>query len=441
MRSSHPARAAALAVAIFLGPALTAAQETPAGGGPEAQRLTLDRVLALAAERNPRLQAMQAAAQAAAYREPEASTLPDPVLQLGIMNFGVPNLNTDMPMSMAPSVQLMQMVPFPGKLGLKGDIASYGSQMADAGADEAWWNVRGLASGMFYDLYSLDRRIEVMRETLALLTDFQEVAKALYASGRGRQADVLRADVEVARMDGEIRKMEAMRRTTAARLNALLDRPAETEVPSPVLGGLPLNVPSADTLLAWAHESRPMLARGRMGVEQAEKRVELAGKQIWPDVTLGLSYGQRNRGSGTERMGSAMVGFSLPLHAGSRQYAARDEAAAMERLARAELGSLEAEVDARIGELLAELERARTLTVLYRDEVIPEARATVESAFSSYRVGSVDFLTLVGAQMTVNQYQGELYQLLGDYGKALRALESAVGRTLPDTEEILAEER
>ncbi len=144
---------------------------------------------------------------------------------------------------------------------------------------------------------------------------------------------------------------------------------------------------------------------------------------------------------GVERMGSAMVGFSIPVHAGKRQFAARDEAAAMERLAEAELGSLKADVDARIGELLAELERTRTLTALYRDEVIPEAHATVESAFSSYRVGDVDFMTLVDAQMTANQYEGELYQLLGEYGKAVAALESAVGRPLPTTGPMMAEAR
>ena len=110
----------------------------------------------------------------------------------------------------------------------------------------------------------------------------------------------------------------------------------------------------------------------------------------------------------------------------------------MERLAQAELGDRRAEVDARIGELLAELDRARTLTALYRDEVIPEARANVGSSFSSYRVGNVDFMTLVDAQMTVNRYEGELYQLLGEYGKAVAGLESALGRSLPRTGQMLA---
>ena len=98
-------------------------------------------------------------------------------------------------------------------------------------------------------------------------------------------------------------------------------------------------------------------------------------------------------------------------------------------------------MDARVAELLAELDRARTLTALYREEVIPEARANVESSFSSYRVGSVDFLTLVDAQMTLNRYEGELFQLLADYGKAIAALESTVGRRLPRTGATLMEVR
>jgi outer membrane protein, heavy metal efflux system len=403
--------------------------------------LRLTEVLALAEERNPRLQALQSAAMAATARAPEASTLPDPTFQFGIMNFGVPNLNADMAMSMAPSVQLSQMVPFPGKLSLKGDIAEYASRMAGSQAEEAWWGVRQNASSLFYDLYSLDHRIEVMRGTLSLLKDFQEVAKAMYTAGTGRQSDVLRADVEVARLDGDIQAMEARRRAQAARLNALLNLPAVTPVAPPVLGALPLDVPDQSTLVGWANASRPLLDRGRLGVAQADTRVRLAHKQIWPNFMLGVSYGQRDRGNGAERMASAMIGFDLPIHAAKRQYAARDEASAMAELARSELMNLEAMVDARIGELLAELDRARSLTALYRDEVIPEARATVESAFSSYRVGRVDFATLVDAQMTVNRFEGELYGLLGAYGKAIAGLESAVGRALPRTDHILAEER
>ncbi len=111
----------------------------------------------------------------------------------------------------------------------------------------------------------------------------------------------------------------------------------------------------------------------------------------------------------------------------------------MERMAAADLQNMRAGVDGRIGELLAELERARALIRLYREEVLPQAEANVESAFSSYRVGSVDFLTLVDAQMTLNQYEQDLYGLLGDYGTAAAELEMTIGREIPVTGELVAE--
>ena len=423
---------------LALAPTAMAGQTPPA---PPIDSLRLEALLGEILQENPRLQAMRAGAEAAGLRRPAASTLPDPMLQLGVMNLGLPDLSADMPSSMAPSVQLMQMVPFPGKLGLMGDIAALEEARAHSSVEEMEWEMRSMASGMFYEIYALDRRIGVMKETLALLRDFQQVAKAMYVSGMGRQADVLRAQVEVARMDGELRSMSAMRTAMSARVNGLRDRPADTSVPTPALGGLPATLPSGDTLVAWARESRPYLAEGRQAVDQARSRGELARREIWPDLTVGVAYGQRGSEMGTERMGSAMVGFSLPIFAGRRQHAMRDEAMAMERMASAELVGREAEVGARVEELLAEADRTRSLTELYRHDILPEARATVASALSSYRVGAVDFMTLVDAQMNLNRFEGEFHQLIADYGKAVAALESTVGRGLPADEHLVAEAR
>ncbi len=429
-----------LSVALVLaatGPLPSAAQVSaearPAGSG-----LELPALLDSVALRNPRLQAVAASAEAAASRVSEASTLPDPMFQLGVMNFGLPDFNTDMVMSMAPAVQLMQTVPFPGKLGLRGEIAEASMEMARVGAAETWWQIRDETATRFFELYALDRQIEVQRETLGLLRDLQTVARSLYASGEGRQADVLRADVEVARMDGEIRRMEARRTAVAARVNGLLDQPADRAVPSPVLPELPAAVPAQDTLRAWAWESRPALERSRLAVDQADSRVSLAHKEIWPNLTLGVSYGQRDMGLGTEHMGSAMVGFSLPIFASRRQMAAREEAEAVKRANQADLVALRSEVDARIGELLAELERSRSLIELYTGEVLPQASAMVESALSSYRVGSVDFMTILDAHLSVNRYELELYGLQADYGRAVTGLEAVIGRPLPPSTPLLA---
>jgi outer membrane protein TolC len=183
-----------------------------------------------------------------------------------------------------------------------------------------------------------------------------------------------------------------------------------------------------------------MLARGRLGIERARTRQALARRELWPDLTVGIQYGQRPSEMGTERMGSLMLGFSLPVFAGQRQLQMRREAAAMELMAGAELTDMRVRVNARLGELVAELDRARTLITLYRSEVLPQAHANVSSAFSGYRVGAVDFMTLVDAQMTVNEYQQDLFALLAEYGLMIAELEMAVGRALPVSGAMLTEE-
>jgi outer membrane protein TolC len=68
--------------------------------------------------------------------------------------------------------------------------------------------------------------------------------------------------------------------------------------------------------------------------------------------------------------------------------------------------------------------------------VLPQAEATVASALSSYRVGKVDFMTLLDDQMTVNQYRQELFGLEADEGKAWAELEMLTGRELIDSNSI-----
>jgi outer membrane protein, heavy metal efflux system len=410
------------------------------GPVPGQQALSLGEVYELARERNPMLQASRSAVDAVAARQRSAALPPDPEIQLGVMNAALPGLQFDMPGAMLPSVQAMQMIPFPGKLRLSGELARQATAMAAAESDEMGWEVRARAAMAFYEIYQVDRQSAVMQETLGWLREYEKVATAMYSVGGGGQSDVLRAGVEIARMDADLARMQAMRGGAVARLNAVLDRPAGTPVPAVSLAPLPLELPGPGELQAWAAQTRPMLARAHLGLEQARTGEALARREIWPDLTLGVQYGQRPSDMGTERMGSVMLGFTVPVFAGRRQLEMRREAAAMEQMAQAELADARARVDADIGELVAGLDRARTLLRIYRTEVLPQAEANVTAALASYRVGRVDFMTLVDAQMTVNEYRQEHYGLLAEYGRMIAELEMTVGRELPATAATLRED-
>ena len=409
--------------------AMTIAQDTL-----PAARLTVGEVYRETRAANPRAEAARALASAARARVPGAKLPPDPQLQIGWMNYTLPGLSPMDPIGMT-QLQLMQMVPVAGKLGLSGRIAKAQANAAADRARDVDWDVRSQAAMAFYDLYSTDRALEVSRQTLRLLQDVLRIAEAMYRVGEGRQADVLRAQVEIARMVEDTVRMTTMRVGMTARLPALLNRAADVAVASPALPAFPDSVPALAWLVAESQTVRPMVQAAQRDVDAANAQATLARRELWPDLTVGVQYGQRGGAMGTERMGSLMLGASLPVFAGSRQLKMREEAAAMRRMAEAELAAMRATTGGNVAEAYANLVRARNLATLYRTTIIPQAEATVASALAAYRVGSVDFMTLLDDRMTVNEYRQQLSVLEGEQGKAWAELEMLLGRQLfdPDT--------
>lgn len=432
----------AVSASLLLNPALSQARGQTVPGeaprshaslprvtGPEALRL--GEVYDSVRQSNPKIAAARSLADAFRARVPGASLPPDPQLQLGFMNYTVPGLRPMDPLGMT-QLQLMQMVPTAGKLGLSGRIASSQAAAERERATDVEWELRSTTAMAYYELYAAEQSIAIAIDTRRLLQDIAKIAKTMYEVGEGRQADVLRAQVEIARMTEEITRMEAMRVAAAARLNALLDRDASTPLGPVVLPHFPETVPATDSLITIASRNRPMIRAGLEEVQAADAAAVRARRELWPDLIVGAQYGQRNGEMGTERMGSLMLGASLPIFAGRRQLKMREEAAAMRAMAEADLQYMRADTRGRVGEAHAALSRARNLIRLYLTTVLPQAEATVASAMSAYRVGRVDFMTLLDDQMTVNNYRQELVTLEAEEGRAWAELEMLTGTELFD---------
>ncbi|HEU4569386.1 MAG TPA: TolC family protein, partial [Gemmatimonadales bacterium] len=283
---------------------------------------------------SPRIAAADARAGAAAARVASTRRPPDPELQFGAMGRSLPGLGYSDPLGM-DQLQLMQMVPFPGKLGAAGQAAQARAEAARAEALDVAWGVRARAAERFYALYRIGAQLAVARETRRLLEDITRTAAAMYGVGEGRQTDLLRAQVELARMDEEIIRLEAERTAEAAGLNALLARGPAAPMGEPVLPAFPDTLPALDSLLAEAASRRPMVQADAAEVRAADADARRARRELWPDLQLGVQYAWRPMpGGGSDRMGSLMVGVTLPVFAGSRQLAMRRETEAMAAMAR-----------------------------------------------------------------------------------------------------------
>ncbi|HET8623392.1 MAG TPA: TolC family protein, partial [Gemmatimonadales bacterium] len=384
--------------------------------------LSLSAVHAALEAGTARVAAAQAAAQAAAERIAPARRPPDPEFQLGLMNRELPGFRLADPLGMN-QIQLMQMIPIAGKLGLAADVERARAAAASAQADAVRWEERSRAAMAFYEIYAADRSIQILRESQRLLGDLGRTTETMYAVGAARQADVLRAQVELARMTEDLVRMEAMRTSAAARLNAVLNRSAGSPVGPTAEPGWGKELPPTDSLVTLALNRRPMLQAGGETLRAAEVSERLAGRELWPDPEVGLQYGWRGEEGGTMHMLSLMLGVRVPIWAGSRQKAMRREAKAMRDMAAADLLAMEADTRGRVGELAASAARAQRLRQLYTATILPQAQTTAAAALAAYRVGSVDFMTLLDAQMSVNRYRQAVVTATAELGQAIAELE------------------
>jgi outer membrane protein TolC len=234
-------------------------------------------------------------------------------------------------------------------------------------------------------------------------------------------------------MTEEIIRMEAMRRQLVARLGALVDLTYDPDSLRIAAPGFELELPAADSLIRVALARRPALLAGRSELTAAAAAQSQADRETWPDVEFGVQYGWRPMDEGTDQMLSLVVGANLPIFAGRKQNRMKDEARVMAAMAGEEVRGLEAETRGWITMARERYLEAQRLRRVYREELLPQARAALRAAASAYSVGEVDWMTWLDNQMTVNRYRQELYQLAAAQGTALAELEELTGVSFAGT--------
>ena len=408
----------------------------------------LDSLVAAAGKGNPAIRAANARTDAAAARIGPAGARPDPMLMAGIQNFPVsePGFSDFMTMKM---IGVSQMIPFPGKLSRRTEVAVQEVEASRASADVVRRAVTRDVRSAYYDLAFTSRALDVVTRTQGILAGMIPVTEARYSAGGGTQADVLRLRVETARLASDGAALVEERRAALARLNALLDRPADTPVDdasipqriaraavadsarpitfvSAVLGarvaGSPL--PSLDSLTALALRTNPSLREHEAMIAAQAARAESARRDYLPDFDISLQYGQRN---GLSDMVTATLSVPIPLQKRRKQNA--EAVASQSELRALEAGHVNAvnELRADIARLHGALERDRTQLALYVMAVLPQTRAALASAIAGYQTGRGDFTSLIDTQATLFNYETEYYRTLTDFAKTLADLEQQVG--------------
>lgn len=396
--------------------------------------LTLDSAVAGVVRDNPSLAEMKARSHAMAAIPSQVGTLPDPTVSFNALNLPTDTFATGQEPMTQLQLGISQAIPFPGKLGLESEAAEYEVEAALNNVDETRLRLIRDVKITWWQLFYLDRALEIVRANQELLRQFVEIAQTKYMVGQGLQQDVLLAQLELSRLLDQEIQLNGTRRNETARINALLDRPANRRVqlPQNVDKQLADILPDAQ-LYEIADASRPLLARQRSGIKAAEARVDLAKKDYYPDFKLGAFYGFRRGGNPRPRIGSKAdflslkLSMNVPLFLDAKQAKAVDQRIAERLQHKYALQDEWSKVRAQISTALADYEQAKKQFVLFKTGIIPQARQTVSSMLAGYQVNKVDFLNLVRSQITLFNYETRYWKALSEAKQSLAKLIAAVG--------------
>ena len=378
--------------------------------------LNAERLIFEVQARNPSLEAMIAAWQAAAQRYPQMISLDDPMFSYML---GTQGLGPDGGWMLMGS----QKIPFFGKRQLRGSIARAESDAACQDVADLRLRLAQSAANALFDFYLVRRETEINAANTELMQEFRSTAMARYEANQVSQQDVLQADLELADLEARGAELARRENIAIARINTLLHRQADSPLPPPSNLSPPVALPPVDELRDTALCRRPDLAAQAARIRAAEAAVNLACKDYYPDVEI---VGKYDAFMPEEMRPQLGMNVNVPLWQQKRSAAWREAMAKLQK-ERAEYANMADQTRFEVQSAYAELLEGQRVLHLYDEKILPAAKQYTQSARANYTAGKTDFLRLIDAQRQLYGQWEKYYQTLTDYHRRLAELQRAVG--------------
>ena len=400
---------------------------------------SLSPLLQWARERNPDFAAMRFETEAAQARITQVEALADPMLLTELRDVtreasggggsgGASGFTLDPSRVGSTRWQVSQALPGWGKRDRRSAAATASADEAGYRAEAAWIDVAAQIRTYWTQSWRYAQSYGLTRELKDLMRGVEETARRRYALGAAQQQDVLRAQIELTALDGELAQMEADLHGQQARLNLLLGRDPDARLAVP--DSLP-ELPKVDharhlQLAARLKERNPARLAELAKISAAERNGEVVRDARTPDYRLGVGAIQMgNRVAEWE----LMLEVNIPLQQGTRRAQER-EAGAMVSAAKARQQAVENAALADLAHAVADYEAARRLETLAAQSMAPQAEVAFQSALAAYENGRLDFATLLDAQRQMRQARLARIKAHADAQMRLAEIEKAVGEPL-----------
>ena len=378
--------------------------------------LRVQDVIAVARSHRAEITAAQARARAARERPAIVSALDDPTVSLAIDHLPFNGMGID------GGIVFQQSFPLSHVRGHREQAAQADARRELAEAERVALDVELDAVDAFWMLAQLRASTQIVERQHGIADQLVAAAIARYSTNTGPQADVLRAQTEVARLDGERRALAAQVRAAEVMLNTSLARTADAPIPD-LDATIAEVLPPAPDVVARAAARRPELRAGRAEIEQAEAEVRVMRSMYAPMamVRTGPAYTMQD-GSGW----MLMIGVSIPLWR-SKLRAGVAEATAMVDMANADLDAMQRMVEGQVRGAREAVVAARVRYLALRDDIVPRAEQAIAPTLAAYSSGQVPLVSVVEAAQALWSSERELVMARAELGLAWARLRRASG--------------
>ncbi len=357
----------------------------------------------------------------------QAATLPDPQVSLQHFTVGSPQPFSGYESSdfYYTGFGVSQDIPGPGKLRLQKAEAERDAEYAKHRYEAAEREVEEKIKEIYFELFYHVKTLAILDRNQDELRQIQSIAETRYRVGQGLQQDVIKAQLQTT----EILKEHAMQHQEEdqeqLQLKQLLGRDPDSR--NIAIGDVEVTRLQLDSsqLANLAGSGSPELAADRAMEARSAEALKLAHQGYWPDFTIGYSY--EKTGPGFRDYYMLNLGAKVPLYFWRKQTPAIEQAALEAESARNQTHASQLQVSADAESSLVAMRTAERILSIYRDGLIPQAETSQASAMAAYRVGKVDFQTLLSSVVDLQNLRQEYYRSLADHEIAIAKLQQVIG--------------
>jgi cobalt-zinc-cadmium efflux system outer membrane protein len=383
--------------------------------------LTLKDYISYAEAHNAGLKSSYQQWVAATEEVVQAKSLPDPQV-----TYNYWTRQSDL--QMKQTVGVMQTLPWFGKIDARTQAAIKETSAAQQKYQAARLALFKEIKEGFYEFAYLARATDTAMENLELFKHFEEVARTKHMTTATGHPDVIRAQVEIAKMEDVLRGLNQLREPTVSWLRTALTLPADTNLPWPKTEEFNAVELDYERLANILRQKNPELASLNYEAMAAGSKITLAEKNFYPDIGIGVNWEDMDSRGG--RDGVAMVfQINLPLwrdgyRSGARQAQAQKESIEQQKI------ETENVLLTKAAQSLYEYRDSVRKIRLYRNTLIPKGRELLQASEAAYREGTIDFLSLIDAQRMLLDYHLSLQRAIADNQQKLAELEMLAGTEL-----------